>query len=73
MPNRQPPAERLSDEETAPPDPLAEAEALRDALSEASQCANRLIHSLKHMRKERRTLATVFSSLRQLNLGGRPE
>ena len=50
-------------------DPLTEAEALRSALVEASNRAARLVASLRQYRKERRTLQTAWSSLRQLNLG----
>ena len=50
-------------------DPLAEAEALRVALAEAAARAGRLVAVLKQFRKERRALATAWSSLRQLNLG----
>ena len=50
-------------------DPLTEAEALRGALVEASNRAARLVASLRQYRKERRTLQTAWSSLRQLNLG----
>ncbi len=74
MPSRQPLAERDGDEDTLEAlDPLAEAEALRVALVEAGQRVVRLINALKQFRKERRTLATVYSNLRQLNLAGRNE
>ena len=49
-------------------DPLAEAEALRVALAEAATRATRLLGWLKNFRKERRALASAYSSLRQLNL-----
>ena len=52
-----------------PVDPLAEAEALRATLAEAAARAGRLVAVLKQFRKERRALATAWSSLRQLNLG----
>ena len=49
-------------------DPLAEAEALRMALTDAAARVARLLGWLKHFRKERRALASAYSSLRQLNL-----
>ena len=49
-------------------DPLAEAEALRIALTEAATHVTRLLGWLKQFRKERRALASAYSSLRQLNL-----
>ena len=51
------------------PDPVAEAEALRAVLAEAAGRAGRLAAALKQFRKERRALASAWSSLRQLNLG----
>ena len=55
-------------------DPLAEAEGLRAALAEAAARAARLVAALRHARKEKKALATVFAGLRQLDLGpgGRP-
>lgn len=50
-------------------DPLAEAEALRSLLADAASRSVRLVTALKQFRKERRALASAFSSLRQLNLG----
>jgi len=50
-------------------DLLVEAEALRNALGEAVNRAARLVAALRVYRKERRALASAFSSLRQLNLG----
>jgi hypothetical protein len=50
-------------------DPVAEAEALRTVLTEAATQAGRLVAALKQFRKERRALASAWSSLRQLNLG----
>ncbi|QEL16853.1 hypothetical protein [Limnoglobus roseus] len=52
-----------------PGDPLAEAEALRSHLFEATQAAGRLVTMLKAKKKEQKTLATVYSSLKALNLG----
>jgi hypothetical protein len=49
-------------------DPLAEAEALRAALTEAASRSMRLVAALKQFKKERRALASAFSSLRHLNL-----
>ena len=74
MPARDPaPPDRNGHAEPPPSgdltDPLTEAEALRTALVEASNRAARLVASLRQYRKERRTLQTAWSSLRQLNLG----
>lgn len=49
-------------------DALVEAEALRGVLADASARANRLVALLKQNRKEKKALASVYSSLRQLNL-----
>ena len=51
------------------PDLLAEAEAVRAALTEAAARAARLVAALKHRRKEQKALTQVWSSLRSLNLG----
>jgi hypothetical protein len=51
-------------------DPLVEAERLRTSLFEATQAASRLVTILKSKKKEQKALATVFSSLKSLNLGG---
>ncbi len=51
------------------PDPLAEAEALRAALAEAAGRAARLVAALKARKKEQRALASVWTSLKTLNLG----
>jgi hypothetical protein len=50
-------------------DPVAEAEALRADLADAAARAHRLVTLLKQFRKERRALASAWSSLKQLNLG----
>ena len=50
-------------------DPVAEADALRSILTEATQRAGRLVSALKHFRKERKSLQAAWSSLRGLNLG----
>jgi hypothetical protein len=73
MPKRQPPEEPLPDEPTTTLEPLAEAENLRGLLAEAVQVLLRLMTALKQQRKERKTLASVYSNLRQLNLGGSSE
>ena len=58
-----------------PPDLLAVAEELRDALNELVAKAGRLIVALRASRKEKQVLGKVFAGLRQLNLapknGGR--
>jgi hypothetical protein len=51
------------------PDPLAFAEDLRESLAEAASKASRLVAVLRHTRKEKKALANVLTSLRQLNLG----
>ena len=56
----EPPAEAL--------DPLTAAEELRTALGEALAKAGRLVAALKAGRKEKKALATLYSSLKQLNL-----
>lgn len=68
------PADRPDPPLTDPGDPLAEAEGLRAALAEAAARAARLVAALRHARKEKKALATVFAGLRQLDLGpgGRP-
>ena len=52
-----------------PNDALAEAEQLRAFLAEATQAATRLVAMLKAKKKEQKALATVYSSLKSLNLG----
>ena len=54
---------------TEPIDPLAEAEQLRAFLADATQAASRLVAMLKAKKKEQKALATVYSSLKSLNLG----
>ena len=50
-------------------DPLAEAEALRATLADAAQQASRLVMTLRGRKKEQKALASVYSSLKSLNLG----
>lgn len=50
-------------------DPLVEAEGLRAALADVATRATRLVAALRHLRKEKKALASVWSSLQQLNLG----
>lgn len=52
-----------------PAHPLEVAEGLRDALADAAAKAARLVAVLRHSRKEKKALASVLSSLQQLNLG----
>jgi hypothetical protein len=52
-----------------PPDPLDLAEELRDALADAAAKAARLVTVLRQGRKEKKALASVLTSLKQLNLG----
>lgn len=52
-----------------PADPLDLAEGLRDALADAAAKAARLVAVLRQNRKEKKALASVLSSLQQLNLG----
>ena len=51
------------------PDPLVEAEALRAALAEVATRAGRLVAALKQSRRQSKALASVVTTLRQLNLG----
>ena len=74
MPRRDdPPPDRNGHADPPPPgdptDPLAEAEALRAALAEAAARAARLVAGLKQFRRERRALASAWTSLKHLNLG----
>ena len=50
-------------------DPLAEAEALKSALTEAAFRAGRLVQLLKQNRKEKRVLQSAWTALKSLNLG----
>ncbi len=50
-------------------DPLAAAEELRAALGDALAAASRLVASLKHQKKEKKALASVYAGLKALNLG----
>jgi hypothetical protein len=64
------PPERNGQPEPPPDlDLLNEAEAVRQLLSEAAGRVLRLVSALKQFRKERRALASAFTSLKQLNLG----
>lgn len=67
--NGRPPDGRPDPPDGDPPDPLAEAEALRAALAEAAARAARLVTALKARQKEKKALATAWSSLKALNLG----
>jgi hypothetical protein len=73
MPARDTPSPSRNGHADPPPagdvDPLAEAEGLRAALTEAAARATRLVASLKVFRREKRALASARSSLKQLNLG----
>jgi hypothetical protein len=65
-----PPERNGQTEEPGDPlDLLDEAEAVRVLLSEATGRILRLVAALKQHRKERRALASAFSSLKQLHLG----
>jgi hypothetical protein len=50
-------------------DPLVEAEGLRNALADVATRAARLVAALRHLRKEKRALSSVWQSLKDLNLG----
>lgn len=52
-----------------PPDPLAEAEALRAMLGEALTRSARLVTALKGYRRQRKAIESAWSSLQQLKLG----
>lgn len=54
--------------ETTPVDPLAEAEALRAALTEVVRRIGRLITGLRQFQKQRRALQSAWTSLRSLRL-----
>jgi hypothetical protein len=74
MPARDVPSPARNGHADPPPagdlvDPLVEAEGLRTALAEAANRAARLVAVLKQFRRERRALASAWSSLKQLNLG----
>ena len=74
MPARDTPSPDRNGHADPPPvgdqiDLLTEAEGLRASLTDAVNRATRLVAALKHFRKERRALASAWSSLRQLNLG----
>lgn len=58
----------------ADPDPLAAAEEVRSALADALAAAGRLVAVLKHRKKEKKALASVYAGLKALRLGseGRP-
>ena len=49
-----------------PLDTLAEAEALRARLQEASACVGRLIAALKQQRRQHRAVQSAMASLRRL-------
>ena len=51
-------------------DPLVEAEALRQALGESLQRLTRLMSALRTRRKEQKAITQVWSSLKNLQLGG---
>jgi hypothetical protein len=51
-----------------PPDPLALAEELRDALADAGTKASRLVSVLRQSSKQKKALAALMTNLRQLNL-----
>ena len=65
---------RMTPPESEQPEALAEAEALRNALADATTRANRLVQLLKVQKKAKKALASVWAGLRQLQLGseGRP-
>ncbi len=54
-------------------DPLAEAEALRAALSEAGRRLGRLLAGLRQFQKQRRALQHAWTSLKQLRLTSKEE
>ena len=65
--NGSPPNGRHDPPEAA--DPLAAAEELRTALGDALTAASRLVAVLKHQKKEKKALASVYAGLKALNLG----
>ena len=51
--------------------PIAEAQALKEALRDAYGCAGRLVAALKRQRKQSRLVASTLASLRELqHIGG---
>lgn len=52
-----------------PADPLIAAEELRDALSDATTKAARLVAVLRQSKKEKKVLSAVLTNLKQLSLG----
>jgi hypothetical protein len=62
------PAGRSAPERMSLPDVLAEAEALRALLSEASGRTARLLAALKQQRRQTRAVQQAMQSLRQLGL-----
>ncbi len=50
-------------------DPLVEAEGLRTALADVVTRVSRLVAALRHQKREKKALANVWSSLKDLNLG----
>lgn len=50
-------------------DPLAAAEELRAALTDAATKAARLVAALRQSKKEKKALSAVLTNLKQLNLG----
>ena len=52
-----------------PPDPVEEAEALRESLHQAQRHLGRLLAGLRHYRKHHKAVSTAVASLRQLRLG----
>jgi hypothetical protein len=52
-----------------PPDPVEEAEALRESLHQAQRHLGRLLAGLCHYRKHHKAVSTAVASLRQLRLG----
>jgi hypothetical protein len=52
----------------AQPDPVAEAERLRDQLHDALARMSRLLAALKHHRRQAKAVAQAMASLKQLQL-----
>jgi hypothetical protein len=52
-----------------PPDPVEEAEALRESLHQAQRHLGRLLAGLRHYRKHHKAVSTAVASLRQRRLG----
>ncbi|HEY2910436.1 MAG TPA: hypothetical protein VGI99_09325 [Gemmataceae bacterium] len=63
------PAGRHDPPAEEPIDPIVEAEALRVAVAEVGTRLGRLLIALRGLKRERKTMTTIWHGLKQLNLG----